>query len=121
MWVTQIWDKVFVGYGPYVECDHCHNNGWLEVWQQYFDQKLMTIIPVQPKIYFDFVVWCKICHWGSTIKKKDREKVFSMLEAGKTATKKFFDGLDSKGREHILKNFNRNDFKRVAQFLSFGE
>jgi hypothetical protein len=119
-WVTHVHDKVFIGFGPYVECDHCHNKGWLEIWQPFFQQWAYSVIPT-PKMYYDFTMFCKICHWGIKIKKKRRPDVAEVLEQGKTATKYAFDRMDARGKERLLKNLNRNGFNSIAAFLSFGD
>ena len=117
-WVTQVRDTEFLGYGPYVECTHCHNKGWLDVLQPYFQQWAYSVIPT-PKSYGDFVVRCRVCQWGSTIKKKDLEKVQNVLEQGKSATKETFDKMSDKNRQRILKNLNRNRLHDLARYLSF--
>lgn len=119
-WITHVHNKVFIGFGPNVECSNCHNKGWLEIWQPYFQQWAYSVIPGHPKMWKDFIVICKICHWGVTIKKRDKARVAELLEQGKSSTKYGFDRMDKKAKEHLLKHLNRNGFTDVAAFLSFG-
>jgi hypothetical protein len=71
-------------------------------------------------MYKDFSVICRICHWGFTIKKKEKSQVYDILEQGKSATKSSFDKMEKNSRERLLKNLNRNGFKDLAQFFAFG-
>jgi hypothetical protein len=120
-WISHIHDNEFIGYGPNIECSHCHNKVWLEVWQPYFHQKLYSVIPAHPKMYRDFNVRCRVCLWGFKIKKRDKEKMGEILEQGRTATKYSFDKMEAKARERLLRNLNRNGFTQLAQFLSFSD
>jgi hypothetical protein len=115
-WVSIISDKVFIGFGPSRECEHCHNKGWLEVWQTYRQQFAYSLIPT-PKIYGGFFVRCRICHWGFEVRKKDRVSVAELLEAGKDATKQSFDEMTGKDQTRLLIHLNRNRFTRILQNL----
>jgi len=120
-WITQVRNRVFIGFGPHVECSNCHNSGWLEIWQPYFQQWAYSFIPAHPKMWGDFTVYCKICHWGIKIKKKEKAKVAELLEQGKSSTKYGFDRMDAKAKEALLKQLNRNGFTQLSAFLSFGD
>ena len=117
-WVTYIRNREFIGYGPFTECSHCDNKTWLEVWQSFQQMRPYTIIPL-PRQFFDFVVLCHICHWGTTIKKKDKDQLRSVLEQGMTGTKSAFAKMGQNERERLLKNLNRNGFEDMARDLLF--
>jgi hypothetical protein len=117
-WVSIRRDKVFVGFGPNLECPHCHNNGWQEVWQRYMQQWAYSVIPT-PKIYSAFIVQCPICHWGFEIRKKDKPRVAEILAAGKEATKRGFQTMTDKEKSRLLKHLNRNGFIEISQLLAF--
>ena len=119
-WITHVHNRVFIGFGPHIECSHCHNPGWLEIWQPYFQQWAYSVIPAHPKMYGDFTVVCKICHWGIKIKKKEKARVAELLEQGKISSKYGFDQMNPKEKEQLLKNLNRNGFTQIAAYLSFG-
>jgi hypothetical protein len=119
-WITHVHDRVFIGFGPHAECTHCHNAGWLEIWQPYFQQWAYSVIPT-PKQWGDFTVFCKTCHWGIKIKKRDKSKVAGLLAQGKSSTKYGFDRMDTKGKENLLRHLNRSGFTDISAFLSFGE
>jgi hypothetical protein len=120
-WITHVHNRVFIGFGPYIECSHCHNKGWLHIWQPYFQQWAYSIIPAHPKMYGEFTVVCNICHWGFKIKKKEKAKVAELLDQGKTSTKYGFDRMDAKAKEQLLKHLNRNGFTQIAAYVSFGD
>jgi hypothetical protein len=117
-WMTIIQDKVFVGYGPYAECSHCHNKGWLEIWQEYGQIRPYSVIPL-PKQYHSFIAWCRICHWGEKIKKKDKERVWHLLEQGKPAIKEVFGKMPERGKQQYLRTLNRIGSTEIVRFLVF--
>jgi hypothetical protein len=120
-WISQVRNRVFIGFGPHIECSHCHNTGWLEIWQPYFQQWAYSIIPAHPKMWDDFTVYCKICQWSTKIKKRDKTRVAELLEQGKSSTKYSFDRMEPKAKESLLANLNRNGFTQISSYLSFGD
>jgi hypothetical protein len=117
-WISIVTDKVFVGFGPNVECSHCHNKGWQEVWQGYTQQFMYSLIPT-PKIYGKFFVRCRTCHWGFEVRKKDKPRIVEILDAGKEVTKWSFQKMTEKERSRLLKHLNRNGFTQISQILAF--
>lgn len=117
-WVTIISGREFIGYGHYIECEHCHNKGWLQIWQNYSQQRAYSIIPL-PKIFGTFQIYCAICHWGVILKKKEKQRIAAHLEVGKSATKFVFDQYEPRQKERMLRNLNRNGFSELARLLTF--
>src|SRR5208282_2048373 len=113
-WIEIRKDIIFLGYGPYGECTHCHNKGWLEVYQPYSQQWAYSVIPT-PKNYKNFFVRCRVCHRGFEIPKKDKKRILEVLEAGKSATKQSFQKMSEKDRTRLLKHLNRNGFTQISQ------
>jgi 2-polyprenyl-6-methoxyphenol hydroxylase-like FAD-dependent oxidoreductase len=119
-WLTISHDKAFVGYGPYVECSHCHKKGWLEIWQYYTQVRPYSVIPL-PKQHGSFIAWCWTCHWGEKIKKSDKDRVWQLLEQGKPAIKEVFEKMPEREKQQYLHTLNRLGFSEISRSLSFRE
>jgi|SRR5208337_387447 len=119
-WISIVRDKVFVGFGPPLECSHCHNERCQEVWQSYTQQFGYSLIPM-PRIYSSFFVRCPICHWGFEVWKRDRKHIAELLEGGKEATKSAFAKMPQKDKSRLLKHLNRNGFTQISRILAFSE